>query len=229
MQGLAPAQYDFGIMNELGDGIKQDKSKAAYWYRKAAEQGDERAKEILEELNRPTSVTDEDDEFFDIFNELMDTDDQSLVTLVEKKENSEHGPFVNINNDLASFIEINEDCSDLIKMAYGYARRYAAAGMYAQGIIDNSSYNHVYSMFQGLQLKTRDGDGDSKEFQIKAARQAIEYMISYSKELDVQIIQFTLHIVENGLDSPLSRGETYDFNQVIAVLKELKSRLYPIS
>lgn len=38
-QGVARAQYNLGIMYDLGDGVRQDQAEAAKWYRKAAEQG----------------------------------------------------------------------------------------------------------------------------------------------------------------------------------------------
>ena len=38
-QGDANAQTVLGFMYYEGDGIKQDKQKAVYWYTKAAEQG----------------------------------------------------------------------------------------------------------------------------------------------------------------------------------------------
>ena len=42
-QGFAAAQYNLGTLYENGDGVPQDKSEAAKWYRAAAEQGDEDA------------------------------------------------------------------------------------------------------------------------------------------------------------------------------------------
>ena len=39
VQGIASAQYNLGIMYDLGDGIPKDQAEAAKWYRKAAEQG----------------------------------------------------------------------------------------------------------------------------------------------------------------------------------------------
>lgn len=39
-QGNADAQYKLGVMYSEGKGIPKDDSKAVYWYRKAAKQGD---------------------------------------------------------------------------------------------------------------------------------------------------------------------------------------------
>ncbi len=34
------AQFNLGLAYDRGDGVRQDQAKAAFWYRKAAEQGD---------------------------------------------------------------------------------------------------------------------------------------------------------------------------------------------
>ncbi|CAO3671579.1 unnamed protein product [Rhizopus stolonifer] len=48
-QGLAKAQYAIGYFTEMGMGIAQDESLALDWYRQAAERGDKRA---IERLNQ---------------------------------------------------------------------------------------------------------------------------------------------------------------------------------
>ena len=37
--GDAQAQFDLGVMYFYGEGVRQDREKAVYWYCKAAEQG----------------------------------------------------------------------------------------------------------------------------------------------------------------------------------------------
>jgi len=49
-QGYAAAQYNLGVMYEYGRGVSQDYGEALIWYRKAAEQGDEMAKDKLAQL-----------------------------------------------------------------------------------------------------------------------------------------------------------------------------------
>lgn len=46
------AQYLLGDCYENGTGVEQDYKQAAYWYRKAAKQGDPDAKEALERLKQ---------------------------------------------------------------------------------------------------------------------------------------------------------------------------------
>ena len=51
-QGYAPAQYNLGVMYANGEGVAKNDEQAVKWYRKAAEQGDEDAKKLLEKLER---------------------------------------------------------------------------------------------------------------------------------------------------------------------------------
>jgi TPR repeat protein len=48
--GDVGAQYRLGQLYERGLGVSKDPDEAAKWYRKAAEQGHDRAKEALERL-----------------------------------------------------------------------------------------------------------------------------------------------------------------------------------
>ena len=49
-QGHADAQFQLGRLYDLGRGVPQDDTKAAFWYQKAADQGHEDAKDELFEL-----------------------------------------------------------------------------------------------------------------------------------------------------------------------------------
>jgi len=46
-QGHAEAQFNLGLMYIDGQGVPQDYTQAAQWYRKAAEQGDATAQGML--------------------------------------------------------------------------------------------------------------------------------------------------------------------------------------
>ncbi len=50
-QGVADAQYLLGLYYHTGEGVKQDTTQAAYWWRKAAEQGDQKALDLLLNLD----------------------------------------------------------------------------------------------------------------------------------------------------------------------------------
>ncbi len=104
------------------------------------------------------------------------SNDKRLVELVEYTCRCDSGEFDEINIDLESFMEINgETCSPMNKMAYGYARRAAAAGLFFQGRLKIGDVEYVQGIFLALQLQT----GQTKEFQIEAANQSYELLTSY--------------------------------------------------
>ncbi|MDR3177747.1 MAG: hypothetical protein LBT96_02065 [Campylobacteraceae bacterium] len=107
--------------------------------------------------------------------------------LIDKVNKIHRGDlFANISNDLGAYCKtISVDTEDKLRlMAYAYARRTAAAGLYLQGIFDKSQFAHVQNIFKTLQLTT----GRTKEFQIMAAQQARELLLSYDKRLTNEVI-----------------------------------------
>ena len=91
--------------------------------------------------------------------------EKKLVDCVDKVEDSEYGLFVNIMNDLGSYIDkVGEDEDKLRMMAYAYARRFAAAGLCAQGAWDREAFDYTYNLFKSFQINT----GQSVEFQKNA-------------------------------------------------------------
>ena len=99
-----------------------------------------------------------------------------LNDVVERRWKTELGPFEDLNRDLGSFIEANfEACEPVLKMAYAYARRTAAAGLFFQGSIQQNAVKHVQDLFEGLQRLT----GQTIAFQREAALQATEIVRSY--------------------------------------------------
>lgn len=143
---------------------------------------------------------------------------EQLVSVVEKKENSEHGNFVNIINDLSHYIDQVGDKGDpLTRMAYAYARRASAAGLYIQGFINKEEFEYQKMMFKGFQQTT----GVSRQFQIDAHEQALDFIISYDNRLNRTFIHATMMLVEGGLDAPKDRGELYPYEQVMYVVKTM--------
>ncbi len=67
MNGDAIAQFDLGLMYDLGEGVAQDYAIALIWYRKAAEQGEQGesflgrkwliGKKIKKELDKPEGLS----------------------------------------------------------------------------------------------------------------------------------------------------------------------------
>jgi len=120
--------------------------------------------------------------------------DSRLIHCVEKLNDSEDGVFVNIMNDLGTYIDrVGTDEEKLRQMAYAYARRMVAAGLCAQGIWGQEEFDYTYNLFKAFQQST----GQTVEFQEKAAAQAIELIESYdprlTKELQMALTSLMMH------------------------------------
>lgn len=138
-----------------------------------------------------------------------------LVDVVKKSNNLPDGVFANINNDLNE--SIKEDHNIMILMAYGYARRTVAAGLYLQGIFSRENYMQASIIFKNLQLKT----GQSVEFQENAAEQADELLLSYSPKLTGDMISLITSVVElNQVESAYEHNIYYDFEKVLDFFKQ---------
>jgi hypothetical protein len=95
-------------------------------------------------------------------------------------------------------------------MAYAYARRTVAAGLFLQGVFSREHYAQASKMFKVYQMNT----GHSVEFQEEASRQAEELLSSYDPRLDKQAIVFITTIVERNQTPEKYDGiicKTYDF------------------
>lgn len=139
-----------------------------------------------------------------------------LIDLVEKKAKLDVGIFGNIQNDLAEYISIAGQNEDKLRMmAYGYARRSSAAGLFLQGVFGKTEYVHASDMFKKLQLIT----GHTKEFQIDATNQSNELIASYDRRLTPEMISSITSLVELGLDKIVC---LYDQGKIISVDEVLK-------
>jgi len=114
----------------------------------------------------------------------------SLIDVVKKINDLPEGIFANINNDLNESIKQDHDI--MILMAYGYARRAVAAGLYLQGVFNRENYKQASDIFKSLQIRT----GQSVEFQNEAASQAFELLLSYDHRLDKDLISTITSMVE---------------------------------
>ena len=85
------------------------------------------------------------------------------------------GPFLDLYNDLAKLTIQELDQDPMIKMAYGYARRIATAGLYFQGVADEDHIREGQRIFQTLQATT----GQTVAFQEEASAQANEAIKAY--------------------------------------------------
>ena len=84
--------------------------------------------------------------------------------------------FWDVNDDLGKSCEDIMKSSKVVQMAYGYARRAAAASLYLQGLLPKDGYAHAQAFFKSLQLQT----GHTVEFQERACLDSNDFMQTYS-------------------------------------------------
>ena len=193
-QGDAKAQYNLGVMYYQGIGVIRNIRKACSLLRASAGQGH---RDAIAGYSRFCEGI-EDSEFEDENYEDNDFDDSDnelrLIDVVKKISNLHEGIFANINNDLGEYFTQGNvsRSSPIVLMAYAYARRTAAAGLFVQGVFDRGTYKIASSTFTAMQLHT----GHTVEFQEEAARQAEELLGSYDSRLDKLTIGLITTMVE---------------------------------
>lgn len=134
---------------------------------------------------------------------------QRLIDVVKKLNNLQEGVFANINNDLNDSVKQDHDI--MILMAYGYARRTVAAGLYLQGVFNRGAYLQASNIFKSLQLKT----GQSVEFQERAAEQALELLYSYDERFTRVFMGSITSVVElNQVVCPYDIGVYYSDEEI---------------
>lgn len=132
-----------------------------------------------------------------------------LIDVVKKTNDLDEGIFANINNDLNESIKQDHDI--MILMAYGYARRTVAAGLYLQGVFNIENYKQASDIFKSLQIKT----GQSVEFQEEAASQALELLQSYDSRLTKIFISTIIKAVEqNEVESIYDSGQYFLYEYI---------------
>ncbi len=155
------------------------------------------------------------DNLFSLKENIQDTkstDNIKLVNAVQKIDKAEGGVFVNIYNDLGTYIEnagIHEN--DLRKMAYAYARRAAAAGLCAQGIWGEQEYSYSLTLFQSMQQLT----GQSIAFQEEAYVQAIELIQSYDSRLNKELISGIVSMIGNDASLAQKNGMFFSVDELL--------------
>ena len=139
-------------------------------------------------------------------------DSKRLIYIIKKTNNLPEGIFANINNDLNGGLlaytdgDINNyeetiHANPLLFMAYAYARRTAAAGLFLQGVFDRENYLRASRIFTAFQVNTYHTTNDHVGFQEEAANQAGELLSSYDSRLDKKVIAVITTMVEANLTS----------------------------
>lgn len=151
----------------------------------------------------------------------INENDQRLIDLVEKIDTTD-SVFANIMNDLGSYIDkVGEDEDKLRMMAYAYARRFAAAGLCAQGAWDRDAFDYTYNLFKSFQMNT----GQSVEFQKKAAAQAMELIKSYDSRMDEEIHSALVNVfICDSVKIPKEQGVFFSVDQVVDQFKSIKNK-----
>ncbi len=140
--------------------------------------------------------------------------EQKLVNIVKKNHNLQCGIFGNISDDLGE-LQIPE-LSAMVQMAYAYARRFAAGGLYVQGVFSYEQYMYIYTVFMSYQITTtKDANllpGEDVSFQEEALKQAAELLITYDHRFNISFIKFFGTALHNqGKNFPvLPRNSSYE-------------------
>lgn len=140
--------------------------------------------------------------------------EQKLVDVVRKTHNLQCGIFGNISDDLGDlpFSEL----SPMVRMAYAYARRFVAAGLYVQVFFSYDQYMYICTVFMSFQITTaKDANllpGEDVSFQEEALRQAVELLITYDNRFNISFIKFfSTALSTQGKNFPvLPNGSSYE-------------------
>lgn len=144
--------------------------------------------------------------FFNLFSkQVVDTqiDKKRLVDVVIKSNALNEGTFGNISNDLGDSVANLK--TPMLQMAYAYARRSAAAGLFLQGGFDRNTFNYVQQIFESFQLTTNH----SRKFQEDAAAQSLELMQSYDFLLTKDVIAFITAMALHNHTPEQYNGKSY--------------------
>ncbi len=141
-----------------------------------------------------------------------------LEKYIEKKYNLVEGVLGNISNDLndgMAELKISLEHASyekkLIKMAYAYARRTAAAGLFLQGVFSRQDYQHAQKIFQSIQIQTIH----TVDFQEDAADIAAKFLLSYDCRLTKELSSILIMLAtQEGVVSLYDQGRQLTFDQL---------------
>jgi len=240
LQGDFRCAYNLAVMYLQGDGVSYNKNQAILWLSYAwtfvnddfeGEIETYAEKHNIELEYNPSMLNDIESNpveaelnnlYTDKITSMNFNKNKRLVYVVEKKYNQPEGILAEINNDLGVFMTNNlinsVDYEDkLLVMAYGYARRLAAAGLFLQGVFNREGYNQAKKVFQSLQVKT----GHTVKFQEDAFAQALEYIQSYDNRVTREFASLIIGIAENEETvSIYDSGQTINFERLFEIFSK---------
>jgi len=110
---------------------------------------------------------------------------KNIHSVVTKASCTGLGGFVDLNNDLGLWLEENKQPEPGLLMPYFYARRIAAAGMFAQGAISSQDFDKIESLFFNFMAQV--GNEISKEEQIKFQEESLDSSIELAEKYIVGV------------------------------------------
>ena len=119
---------------------------------------------------------------------------EKLPFEVKKIYHEKEGKFVNLMNDLSACKYANTIAKPdeyVYWMAYAYARRTAAAGLFLQDILNKEQFCYQYTIWTNVAIKTDPG----VDFQEEAARISDEIVLTYDKRFNKDFIKYINSVV----------------------------------
>ncbi|RUT49483.1 hypothetical protein [Campylobacter fetus] len=136
-----------------------------------------------------------------------------LSDFVDKKHHTKEGKFVDIMNDLSTF----KSDDKMLKMAYAYARRFAAAALYIQGVIKKNEFDYTQTIFQANQLST----GQTIEFQEQASAIGLDFIAEYDLRFGRKLATlFTVFALNDNFPFDIPQSGYYDYSELTDLLYE---------
>lgn len=110
---------------------------------------------------------------------------KKIVNLVDKKNDSDFGLFHDMNADLSEMISKSSNQTPETIMPYFYARRFAVAGMYMQGIVGKQDFEYVDKLQYSYtcQIGEKMTKQEQINFQEQSLAEALDLINIYSEKL----------------------------------------------
>jgi hypothetical protein len=184
---------------------------------------------------RAVKINDQEDQIMDFYKSIFKAIDgveklsaKCITEFVKKKSCTGLGGFVDLNNDLGYMVEKLQINDPGIYMPYFYARRGAAAGMFAQGAFDKQAFDRVDSLFFIFmaQIGTKLTRDEQINFQEESLDSALELESKYYAGINRKSTSLLIGAAKKGISicAALLNALEYDKHDKEA----LKSIIAPV-
>ncbi|MEC8011852.1 MAG: hypothetical protein VX185_13930 [Pseudomonadota bacterium] len=219
---IEPYQNYLGLLTRLGHIIEVDPNSVHYAL--MAENNNEINSKTVSDFHDEDDEDDED--FFKVSTHSSSVSDDiggienkiNLSNSVTRKYNLRYGHYHEAADDLGVFIALaDQDTLDKkVHMAFAYARRYIVAGLYLQGLGHNEDITLAEKMFKVTQAIT----GHTKEFQIEAHQQALDFLIRYSPVFTPNFLNKAYLLARSGVTFIETGSGVLDFDDLTQLIQE---------